>query len=83
MGTMDNFFGGTFFVQKMASHKDEFESMLPQVAGMDDVQILSQVSKLAEMEEDVLLSEVKRDYGWDKEKLLGKFRSYAQTHSKP
>ena len=31
MGNMESFFGGSFFVQKLASHVDEIESILPQV----------------------------------------------------
>lgn len=82
MGNIESFFGGSFFAQKIASHMNEIESFLPQVETMDDSQILSEVSSLTNIKEDALLAEIKRDFGWGKEKLINEIRSYAQTHTK-
>ena len=41
MGNIENFFGGSFFVQVYAKKSDEINSLLPQVAEMDDKELLA------------------------------------------
>lgn len=59
MGSMENFFGGSFFSQKFETHMDQFQDLLPEVEHLTDAEILSQMAKMADMDEGVLLSEIK------------------------
>ena len=36
---------------------------------------------VSELDEAALLAEIRKDFGWDREKAIDKLRNYAQTHS--
>ena len=70
MGNIDNFFGGSFFVQLYAKKSDKINALLPQIADMDDQELLMQMSSVSDMSEQELLAEINKDFGWDQEKTL-------------
>ena len=70
MGTMQNFFGGSFFVQADSDKQEQIKEMLPQLAQMDDEQVVHQLAEVTEMDEQKFLSEIQKDYGWDKSQML-------------
>ena len=70
MGNTDNFFGGSFFVQLYAKKSDKINALLPQIAHMDDQELLMQMSSVSDMSEQDLLAEINKDFGWDQEKTL-------------
>ena len=74
VGDLTNFFGGSFFAQKVAENAEEIsENFLPQVAEgeISDEQIMAQLVDFTEMEnEEVMLAEIQKVYGWDKQEFL-------------